>query len=138
MPQDGQCHFVCQDKLLGTDQTKYLVRSIIITKTIIRIKNKTKRWTSLLIINSLTYVCVSGRKNFFRIFSERNFFEEHCLERNLILILNVSFRLYSGTWIKEASFIADISVWCVPFLGTMKPTDWTTNSKSYKKSNYCG
>ena len=34
--------------------------------TIIRIKNKTKKWTLLLTINSLTYLRVSGGSDFFR------------------------------------------------------------------------
>ena len=33
----------CMDNLRGTNQTKYLIRPIIIIKTIIRIKNKTRK-----------------------------------------------------------------------------------------------
>ena len=72
--------------------------------TIIRIKNKTIKWTPSLIINSLAYVCVSERNNFFQICSylinqnslewfeiPKNLMmtlalEEHCLEINVILI----------------------------------------------------
>ena len=44
--------------------------------------------------------------------------------------------LYSGTSTRQVCFIADISVWRVLFLGTMKVTDWTTQLKSYKKPNF--
>ena len=115
--QGGRCHFVCLHVwinfeftyefigliLLGMNQTKYLIRPIIMIITIIRIKNKTRKWTPLLKINSLTYVCVSGGNNFFQIYSyfiKQNSLklfeipktlmitwavEEYCLEINVIL-----------------------------------------------------
>ena len=78
--QGGRCHFVCLHVwinfeftyefigliLLGMNQTKYLIRPIIMIITIVRIKNKTRKRTPLLKINSLTYVCVSGGNIFLR------------------------------------------------------------------------
>ena len=49
--------------------------------------------------------------------------EEHCLEINVMLIQYISFRLYSGTSIKQAWLITDTSVWRVLFVGTMKLMD---------------
>ena len=46
--------------------------------TITRIKNKTRKLTPSLIINSLTYVCVSGGKDFFQICSY--FMKQNSLE----------------------------------------------------------
>ena len=89
------------DNLLGMNQTKYLIRPIIMTITIIRIKNRIRKWPPSLIINSLTYVCVSGGNNCFQIcsyFIKQNSLEwlkalmmtraveEHCLETNIILM----------------------------------------------------
>ena len=77
--------------------------------TIIRIKNKIRKLAPSLVTNSLTYVCVSGGKNFFAnlfMFIKQNFvkqnslewfeilkilmmtwaIEEHCLEINVTLI----------------------------------------------------
>ena len=47
------CLLTCMDNLLGMNQTKYLIRPIMII-TIIKIKNKARKGTLLLIINSLT------------------------------------------------------------------------------------
>ena len=72
--------------LLDMNQTKYLIRPIIMIIAIIRIKNKTRKWTPSLIINSLTYGCVSGGKNFFKICSY--FMKQNSLEWFEILKTN--------------------------------------------------
>ena len=118
----------CMDNLLDMNQTRYLIGPIILIITIMRIRNKTRKLTPSLIINSLTHVWVSGGNNFFYIcsyFMKQNSLgwfqilktlimtwavEEHCLEINAILINYMSFWLYSGTSIKQACFIADTSV----------------------------
>ena len=41
----SSCLLICMDNLLGMNQTKYLIRPIIMIITIIRIKNKTRKWT---------------------------------------------------------------------------------------------
>ena len=48
----------CMDNLLG------IIRPIIMMTTIIRIKNKARRWTLSLTINSWKHVCVSGGDTF--------------------------------------------------------------------------
>ena len=45
----------------------------------------------------------------------------------------MSFRLYGGPSIEQRCFIADTSMKRVFFLGTIKLTNKTTRSKSYKK-----
>ena len=55
----------CKDNLLGKNQAKYLIRPIIMTIRITRIKNKTRKSAPSLIINSLMHVCVSEGNNFF-------------------------------------------------------------------------
>ena len=77
------------DNSLDMNQTKYLTRLIIMIITIIRIENKTREWTPSLIINSLTYVRVSGGKNllvFHKTLMMTWAFEECCLEINVIVI----------------------------------------------------
>ena len=59
------CLLTCMDNLLGMNQTKYLIRPIIMIIAIIRIKNKTRKLIPSFIINSLTYVFVSGGNNLF-------------------------------------------------------------------------
>ena len=56
------CLPTCMDNLLGMNQTKYLIRPIIM---IIAIRRRKKKTPSL-IINSLTHVCISGRRFFFK------------------------------------------------------------------------
>ena len=66
--QGGQCHFIClQVWIVYLNQTNYLIRPIIMIITIIRINNKTRKCTPSLVINSLTYVCISSRKKFIQI-----------------------------------------------------------------------
>ena len=98
------CLFTCIDNLLDMNQTKYLIRPIIMIITIISIKNKTRKCTASLIINSLTHVGVSGGQFFFRfvIFHKAEWFkilkplimtwavEEDCLEINVILMQYMS------------------------------------------------
>ena len=82
--QGGQCHFVCLHVwIVYLNQTNYLIRPIIMIITIIRINNKTRKWTPSLIITSLTYVCVSSRKNFFQICSSSKFNDDMGLGRTL-------------------------------------------------------
>ena len=47
------CLLTCMDNLLGMNQTKYLIRPIMII-AIIKIRNKARKGTPLFIINSLT------------------------------------------------------------------------------------
>ena len=54
------CLLTCMGNLLGMIQTKYLIRPITTIITIMEIKNKTRKWTPSLIINSLTHVYVSA------------------------------------------------------------------------------
>ena len=123
------CLLICMDNLLGMNQTKHLIRSIIMIITIIKIKNKTRKGTPSLIINSLTHVCVSGRNNFFldllifhkdellKCFKVHNTLimtwvvEEHCLEINIILIQYMTVWLYIGTSIRQVNFRVDTSVY---------------------------
>ena len=56
------------DNLPGMNQTKYLIIPTIMIITIIRIKNRARKWTPSLIINSLTHVCVSGGNKFLKFF----------------------------------------------------------------------
>ena len=56
------CLPTCMDNLLGMNQTKYLIRPIIMIIAIRRRKNKTPSLT----INSLTHVCISGGNFFLR------------------------------------------------------------------------
>ena len=60
------CLLTRMDNLLGMNQAKYLIRPIVMIIAIIRIKNKARKWTPSVIVDSSTYVCVSGRNNFFR------------------------------------------------------------------------
>ena len=60
------CWLTCMDNLLGMNQAKYSIRPIVMIIAIIRIKNKARKSTPALTVNSLTYLCVSGRNNFFR------------------------------------------------------------------------
>ena len=46
----------CMDNLLDMNQTRYLIGPIILIITIMRIRNKTRKLTPSLIINSLTHV----------------------------------------------------------------------------------
>ena len=67
--QGGQYHFICLHVwIVYFNQTNYLIRTIIMIITMIRINNKTRKWTPSLVINSLTYVGVSGRKYFSDLF----------------------------------------------------------------------
>ena len=98
------CLFTCIDNLLDMNQTKYLIRPIIMIITIISIKNKTRKCTASLIINSLTHVGVSGGQFFYRfvILHKAEWFkilkplimawavEEDCLEINVILMQYMS------------------------------------------------
>ena len=106
------CLSTHMDNLLGMNQTKYLIRPIIIVIiTITRIKKKTRKWTPSLITNSLTYVFFSCGNNFFfqicSYFIKQNCLEwfeilktllmtwaveEYCLEINVILIQQMNFR----------------------------------------------
>ena len=123
------CLLTCMDNLLGMNQTKYLIRPIIMIITVIKIKNKTRKWTPSLIINSLTHVCVSDRNiyifNIFSYFIKQNSLdwlktrktlimtwalEEHCSEINVILIQYMSIWHYTGTLTRQVCFITDISV----------------------------
>ena len=61
------CLSTRMDNLLSINQTKYVIRQIIMIITLTRIENKVKNEPLSLIINSLTYVCLSGgKKVFFR------------------------------------------------------------------------
>ena len=53
------------NSLIGINQTKYLIRTMIMIITIITTKSKTRRWTPSPIIYSLRYVSVSVKKGFF-------------------------------------------------------------------------
>ena len=57
------CLLTCMDNLLGMNQTKYLIMII----TIIKIKNKSRKRTPSLIINSLT-MCAFQAEIFFYMF----------------------------------------------------------------------
>ena len=124
------CLLTCIDDLLDMNQTKYLIRPIIMIIRIIKIKNTTRKWTPSIIINSLTNVCISGG-NIYIFFSICSYFikqsslewlklhktlimtwavKEHCSEINVILIQYMSVWLYSGTLIRQVCFIADTSV----------------------------
>ena len=47
LTHSGQCHFVylhVWSNLIGMNQTKYLIRPVIMIITIIGTKNKTRKW----------------------------------------------------------------------------------------------